>query len=105
MESFEARTMLGFLLRNKRARKGWNREDLAEHADLSVETVTNLEHGVVNPTKRDFEKVIDVLHLSRKMRGKAGWLLGIIHPRRKRDVKFHLHSSILKQRSPRRGYR
>ncbi len=105
MNNSEARDGLGSLLRKVRERKGLDRERLAQLTGLTVEVIVKLEHGVVNPTRSDFRKIIDVLALSKKMRGRAGWLLGIIHPRRKRDVKFHLHSSVLKQRSRRHGYR
>ncbi len=105
MSSHEARDGLGSLLRKVREKKGLDRETLAQRTGLQVEVIVKLEHGVVNPTRSDFQKIIVALALSKKLRGKAGQLLGIIHPRRKRKVKFHLHSSVLQQRSRRRGYR
>ena len=104
MNNSDAREKLGPLLRKLREKRKRNRGELAEHAGLDERVVINLEHGVVNPTRQDFNKVIKALTISQKELGEVGWLLGIIHPTKGRK-KFHLHSSILAQRRRRQGCR
>lgn len=97
---FKARESLGDLLRQRREEKGWEVERLAEHTGLSVHVIVNTEKGVVNPSRSDFQEIIRVLGLSKKASGEAGRLLGIIHPRIKKRLKFQS-----KKRSRRHGYR
>lgn len=93
MSSYEARDGLGSLLRKVREKKGLDIETLAQRTGLQVEVIVKLEHGVVNPTRSDFQKIIVALALPKKLRGKAGQLLGIIHPQKKK--KSEISSALI----------
>lgn len=106
MNSFKAiMASLGNLLQIGREEKGLDRETLATRAGLDPGRITQIEEGVVDPTQNEFQKIIGALGLPKKVRGEGGRILGMINPRRKKTVKFHWKSSILKQRSRRHGYR
>jgi ribosome-binding protein aMBF1 (putative translation factor) len=87
----DARKTLGLLLRKFREERGLNRCKLAKRVKLNRKVIVSLEHGVVNPSRRDFESVKKVLGLSPKERGEAFRLLNIFHSRRWRKRKSDQH--------------
>lgn len=96
MTKSEARGDLGLLLRKYREQMNLKRPRLAEISGIDKGVIIKLEHGVQNPTRCEFRKIINCLRLPPEAREKAGRMLAIIYPRDR--IKFHLHISVLKKR-------
>jgi ribosome-binding protein aMBF1 (putative translation factor) len=93
----DAREKLGLLLRRFRERLGWKRVDLARETLLKERVIINLEHGVVNPARGEFIRIIKILALPAKEREKAYGLLREIFPEKSR-TKFFLPAGALRAR-------
>jgi hypothetical protein len=66
-------------------------------AQLKRGVLARLEHGVVNPSRHEFLKVLDLLELPAQEKEVAGRLLEAIFPKESR--KHHLRLSILQHRN------
>ncbi len=93
------RKQLGLFLRGFREQRRWSRSHLREISGVELGVIKRMEHGVENPTRQDFQRIIKVLGLSRKDKQNAREMLSAIHPRKFRRMKFHLPMSILCHRN------
>jgi hypothetical protein len=113
----DAREELGLFLRGFREsffnrgfgdsrKKELSRRRLAGRAHTTEDVIKNLEHGIVNPERHIFERVIRTLRLSEEDHEEAYRLLNLFSntevrqwTKRKR-TKFHLHFSARVRRHP-----
>lgn len=111
----DAREGLGLFLRGFResffARKGrsnkreLSRERLAGRAHTSGDVIKNMEHGIVNPERHIFERVIRTLGLSELEHAEAYRLLDLFSKpdvrryTRSKRTKFHLPFSARVRRN------
>lgn len=83
-----------------------SRRRLAGRAGTTEQVIINLEHGIVNPEREIFEKVIKSLKLPDSESGEAVALLNLFSqapgPRKWRQRKHHAILSNLKWRQGRR---
>lgn len=94
----DARLEFGLLIKTARAELKLNRFKFARLVDVTVEVIKRLEHGVVNPTRRELVRSIKAAKLSDEKKNEAYRLLRIFSPCRQKRVKFHLHCLILQSR-------
>ena len=97
-----ARVEFGLLIKSARAERKINRFRFARLVGVKREVVSRLEHGVVNPTRRELVRCIKVLKLTDEKKNEAYRLLRVFSPRRNKRLKFHLNPSILAQRRSRK---
>ncbi len=97
LDEHNPRVALGLLLRGARERKRWSRVFLAMEVSLRERVIINLEHGVVNPARGEFVRVIKTLALPAREMEEAYALLREIFPE-KRRTKFFLPAAVLRAR-------
>jgi len=114
----DAREKLGLFLREFREdffnngfgnskKKQLSRARLAGRAHTTEDVIRNLEHGVINPERHIFERVIRVLRLEGKDREEAYRLLNLFSTldvrrwTRSKRTKFHLGFDARVRRHPR----
>jgi len=94
----DARLEFGLLIKTARAGLKLNRFRFARLVGVKVEVIRRLEHGVVNPTRRELVRAIKVCRLSDEKKNEAYCLLRIFSSRRQKRSKFHLHCTIIQNR-------
>src|SRR4051812_16440839 len=80
-----ARCILGALIKKQRATEGLNRGVFASMVGVELVVIQRLEHGVVNPTRSEIVRAINLLNFSKEEKNKAYDLLRIFSPRRKKN--------------------
>jgi len=89
----DARVTFGLLVKECRARMGWNRGYFARAIGTSFNVIKRMEHGVKNPSRQELIRAITVLDLPQEKLNEAYRLLRIFSPRRKKRFKFHFKCS------------
>ena len=56
----EQRKRVGSMLKARREREGWSREQVAEMADLTADTVRKVEEGAFNVPLDVLQKIADI---------------------------------------------